>query len=145
MMLRCFRGHWKKLFMKMYPSKSDKSAGLHFHWCPSTRREKVKKFWLSLNLEGLDQNTYKDFEYILFKLINPTYTDLKNPKDLLKTDNLETHGIAIPLSSNLKHDTIKKIFGNAPNSTNLKLFFENKTIKMLWWNQSNGFFTSQTM
>ena len=141
MMLRSFRLHWKNLFTQKYPSKTEGFKGKHFFWVPSTRRELVRHFWLDLNIDGLNEQTYKDHEYVLFKLIFPTYSDLINPNKP-KNDNLQTHGIAIPNTHFAKCSVMKKVFGSAPNNLNLKEFFKNSTIKMLW---RNNFFTSDTM
>lgn len=79
-------------------------------------------------------------------MINPTYSDLKDPRKPLKTDNLESHGIAAPTNCSMSGAVMKKVFGTSPNNGNMKLFFKNETIKKLWWNENQpGFFTSETM
>ena len=132
-MLRVFRSHWKNLFMIKYPSKSNKGKGKHFHWIPSTRRTKVRQFWLDQNIEGIDNGTYHLHEYVLFKMIFHTYSDQRNPKNPAKLDNLETHQIKVDRTSKLDNRVIKKLFGPAPNLLNMQAFFGDKTIRLLWW------------
>ena len=105
-MFRVFHDHWKTLFMKKYPSESDYRDTTSYDWIPSTRRENIKEFWVNLKIEGINRDSYDSHEYILFKLICNTYSDLKEPKkstdedkDPKKStddDNLESHGINIP-------------------------------------------------
>jgi hypothetical protein len=68
---------------------------------------------------------------------------MRNPKKLLKLDNLESHGINVPGTPLSCNDTMKKVFGPAPNNVNLMKFFADPTIEMLW--QSHSFWTSNEM
>ena len=105
---------------------------------PETRRLKTKQFWLSLNIEGINRNTYRQHEYFLFKMIFHNYEDKLHPSK----HSMQEHGIAIPRDPLADNMLFTKIFKNGGiNKDKWIAFFNNRTMQILW----NSFKESEQM